>query len=147
MYVLWNKNCYTTPHTHPVQLIHLWVNVTELCGYFLVVFQPTFWSAFTIACITISWFAKSLSAWKRKEEEVEAWKYSHPCLTAEICPSYHSWKKLGNLQSSSVIFCYYWSQNILLFLGANLPYSCSYDRGTSVFSILNNFWCLDQATC
>jgi len=57
-FVLWNKNCYATPNTHPAQLTHLSVHITEWCGCLLVVFQPTFPSdviiyAFVIACITI----------------------------------------------------------------------------------------------
>lgn len=81
---------------------------------------------------------------REKEEEDEPWKSSHPVLAAQII-LFLLLEKVGKLQNSSVIFCYYWTQNNLLFLGANLPYSCSYHRDVSIFSILNNFWCIDQA--
>lgn len=41
-HVLWGKNCCTIPNTYPVELIHLWVCVAELCVSLLVVFQPSF---------------------------------------------------------------------------------------------------------
>lgn len=77
----------------------------------------------------------------------ESMKIHTPLLNCTYLSLFSLLKKVGKLQSSSVISCYYWIQNILLFLGSNLPYSCSYDRGISGFSILNNFWCLGQATC
>lgn len=61
--VLWSENFCTIPNIYPVELIHLWVCIIELCISLLGVFQPSF-SSFIIYRLNHYIMTRSLSVRK-----------------------------------------------------------------------------------